>query len=354
MKTRAVISTMEAYSAGKKKVGAIKLSSNENPLGTSPKVKEAIVGALENIYRYPDGLAGELKAKIAFKNGVGLKNVTVGNGSDELFALVCGAYVNPGDEVITGLNTFSEYTFSAKLFDGKLLYVDLNDGIFDLDRISDCIGDRTRVIFLCNPNNPTGGYFSEDDLCLFMDSLSKDIAVVLDEAYGEFADAEDYPDSVKLISRYPNLLVSRTFSKVYGLAGLRIGYILADSGVIDSLNRCKQAFNVNSLAQVGAIAALDDDHFFEQSVRLVREGKIFLYKELERLGFTYYKTQSNFICINLKSDAEEAYSKIAEGGITIRSLRSFGLNQSIRYTIGTPENNKLFIRLLEQLSTENF
>lgn len=347
------LADLPPYRAGKKLPNAVKLSSNENPLGPCPAALEAARKSLDSVHRYPDGMCTALREKIAAKTGISSENIIVGNGSDELMVFASGALINTGDEGITSENTFSEYNFSIKSFGGKCCRVPLNEGCFDLEAIAAQINDKTKIIFLCNPNNPTGTYFSEEDLASFMDRVPDNVVVFLDEAYYDYVDGReacDYPDSPRLLERWPNLLISRTYSKIYGLAALRIGYAMGNRELIDALYRAKHAFNVNTPAQEAARAALDDDDFYARSREMTFTGKNYLYKELDRLGITYYPTQSNFLCLTLKTPAPEMYKAIADRGIVIRDLTSFGLPHSLRYTIGTRENNSRFIEILEELS----
>jgi histidinol-phosphate aminotransferase len=349
------LADLPPYAAGKKLPNAVKLSSNENPLGPCPSAIKAAADHLSTVHRYPDGMCTALRKKIAARNGLDGENIIVGNGSDELMAFASGALINTGDEGLTGENTFSEYNFSIKTYGGICQKVPLKEGVFDLIALAEGVTDKTKIIFLCNPNNPTGCYFSEEELLSFLKKVPENIVVFLDEAYSDYVDrseAPDYPDSPRLLKDWPNLIISRTYSKIYGLAALRVGYAMGNTELIEALYRAKQAFNVNTLAQAAAEAALDDEDFYKKSRAMTFSGKKYLYEELDKRGVTYYPTQSNFLCLTFKTIASEIFTGYAERGIVIRDLNSFGMAHSIRYTIGTEENNRRFLEILDELVKE--
>jgi histidinol-phosphate aminotransferase len=346
------LADLPPYSAGKKLPNAVKLSSNENPLGPSPAAIKAAMASLESVHRYPDGMCTALREKIARRNGLKPENIIVGNGSDEIMIFASGALINTGDEGVTSENTFSEYNFSIKNFGGICHRVPLKEGCFNLPALAEAVNEKTKIVFLCNPNNPTGTYFSEEALADFMTLIPENVVVFLDEAYFDYVDGKeafDYPDSPPLLERWPNLIISRTYSKIYGLAALRVGYAMGNRELIEALYRAKHAFNVNAPAQEAALAALDDEDFYRRSRAMTFNGKKYLYKELDRLGVSYYLTQSNFLCLNFTTPACDIFREVAERGLVIRDLTSFGLPRSIRYTIGTEENNHRFIEILDEL-----
>ncbi len=347
MKTREALRTIKPYVAGALKPGAIKLASNENPLGPSPRAMEAIARNASGVSLYPDALATELREKLAGRLGVSADQLLVGNGSDEILLFIAGAYIEAGDEAVTSQTTFSEYTFATTLFGGTMRYAPMEDGRFQLNRLLELIGERTRIVFLCNPNNPTGTIFSGKELEAFLERVPRDVLVVSDEAYFEYVSDPSFPDSIALQRTFPDLLVLRTFSKIYGLAGLRVGYGIGSEAVIGDLRRTKEPFNVNILAQAAALAALDDEEFLRRSLRTNEEGKIFLMQELGRMGIPCYPTEANFICCNIGRDGMEAFRRIMDLGVTIRPLASFGLTEWIRVTIGTPEQNRTFLSCLK-------
>lgn len=349
MKIRECIKDLIPYSPGKLKEGAIKLASNENPLGMSPKAKEALLQAAEKVSLYPDGASVKLKNKLASFYGINSENIITGNGSDELLTFTAGAYIEPGDNAVTSEVTFSEYTFSVRLYGGTMRYAPMSNGCFQLDTIASLIDNKTKIVYLCNPNNPTGTYFSSDALRAFMQKVPSEVLVVLDEAYKEYVDAENYPDSLELQKEHSNIIILRTFSKVYGLAGLRVGYGIASKSIIADMEKTRTPFNVNSLGQAAAAAAIEDTEFVKKSRDVNREGKTYLYASFDRLGLKYYKTESNFIFVYINQDCFAAFEKLMNLGVTIRPMRSFGINDAIRVTIGTPEQNEFFIRSLEKI-----
>ena len=349
MNIRECLIDLVPYTQGKTKMGAIKLSSNENPLGVSPKAREAIGLGLSKVCLYPDGSCAELKSALASRHSLLPGNFSVGNGSDEILLLIAGAYIEPGDNAITSEKTFSEYTFATKLFGGIIRYAPMQNGMFQLDLIASVIDSKTKIIFLCNPNNPTGTYFSNTALIEFVKKVPTNVLVVVDEAYIEYTDADDIPDSISIMKLYSNVIVLRTFSKIYGLAGLRVGYGISNPAVIFDLEKARAPFNVNSLSQLAAVAALNDDEFVKMSRKANNEGKVYLYASFERLGLTYYPTQSNFVLVFVNQDCTAAFEKIMNLGVTVRPLKSFGINDAIRVTVGTAEQNEIFIRCLEKI-----
>jgi len=348
MELREDLRDLKPYAPGKLKPGALKLASNENPLGPSPLAIEAITTALPSLHLYPDGASTALREALSVSLGVPADRFVLGNGSDEVLTLIAGAYIRPGDNAVTADVTFSEYHFAVRLFGGAVKFAPLKEGAFDLSAVADQIDAHTKMVFLCNPNNPTGGYFSQADLERFLSRVPASVLVVLDEAYCHYVEARDYPNSLPLLDRFPNLLVSRTFSKVYGLAALRVGYAVASPAVIRDLSVVKQPFNVNSLAQIAAKAALSDTGFVEKSRTVNREGLRFWTTAFTRLNLFAYPTQANFVAVRLGRDAQAIFAAMAEAGVTIRPLTSFGLHDWIRITIGTEEQNALCLKALEK------
>jgi len=347
MKLRHALRTLTPYVPGKMKTGAVKLASNENPLGPSPLALDRLRRGLSQIHRYPDGDCTALKTVLSERYSLPPDRFIIGNGSDEILLFIAGAYVDPGDTVLTSEATFSEYTFAASLFAGRVDTVPMREGRFDLTTMREHLTPAPRVIFLCNPNNPTGTYINANDLTRFLDDVDEKTLVVLDEAYGEYADARDYPDSLRLARTRPNLLVLRTFSKIFGLAGLRVGYGIGAADTINDLNRAREPFNVNRLAQEAAAAAARDDAFIQRSREMNREGKEYLQTELDRLGLFRFPTQTNFILFRVKTDAQELFLRLMDLGVTVRPLHLFA-EQYIRVTIGTMDQNRLFIDCLRQ------
>jgi histidinol-phosphate aminotransferase len=347
LKKKQNLSGMIPYTPGILKPGALKLSSNENRLGPSPKAIETIIHSINEVNIYPDGSCRLLREALAEKTGYKTDNLIIGNGSDELMTLIAATYLSEGDNAVIAENTFSEYTFATILFSGTVKKAPLKEGTYDPENMLKLIDEKTRIIYFCNPNNPTGTYVNHKDLDNMISKIPKNTLFVLDEAYADYSDALDFPDSKKLLEKYPNLMILRTFSKIYGLAALRVGYGIAREDVIYDILTTKQPFNVNTPAQIGATAALKDTEFYEKSRTMNSKGKRYLYEELERLELTYYPTQANFICINVERDSKELFQKMMDKGVTIRPLSSFGLDQWIRVTVGSEADNKLFIRILE-------
>jgi len=333
------------YVPGIKIEGKEKLSSNENPLGSSPKAIEAIK-KIDSYSIYPDGSSLELRKAIANKHNLTPENIIVGNGSDEILMWPSLCLIKDGDNAVTGLNTFSEYTFSTLVTNGEIRKAPLIDGTFNKNESLKLVDDKTKIVYICNPNNPTGTFLPKDEILDFIQSIPSDKLVIVDEAYGEYGDDSFY-SCIPEINNYPNLLILKTFSKIYGLASLRLGYAIGNIELISNLWRTKQPFNVNQAAQVAGLAALSDTEFVERSLKMNQEGKLYLYKELDRLGLDYYKTQANFICINVNRDSKEVYNSILEQGMTIRPCGSFGLPNFIRITIGTKKQMENFIKYLE-------
>ena len=352
MQTRTCLDQIAPYIPGKLIPGAVKLASNENPLGPSPLAMETLKDCISRVYLYPDNNCLFLREALAVKHKIEPQNIVIGNGSDEIMHLAAAAYINPGDNSVTAKETFSNYTFVTQLFDGTMKYASLKNGCFDLDGLAHLIDSRTRIVFLCNPNNPTGTYFNQTDLEIFLRKVPHNILVVLDEAYADFADAADFPDSIALLKTYPNLLIMRTFSKLYGLAGLRVGYGIAREEIVSALSKVKISFSVNLPALAAAHAALADTDFVQKSLALVTGGKAFYAKEFKRLGLDFYPTQANFICVHVKRDSKELERRITELGFTIRPLASFGLPSHLRITFGTPQQNEDFIACLEKALSE--
>jgi histidinol-phosphate aminotransferase len=348
MKLRKNMSAVKPYVAGKMKEGAIKLASNENQLGPSRKALACIRKALPSLSLYPDSNCELLRRKLGARFGVSEEQVIVGNGSDELLLLIAGAYTEEGTSSVTSELTFSEYSFATLLFCGEMRFAGMTRLTFDLDNILGIMDDTTRVCYLANPNNPTGTYFTQRALEKFLAGIPREILVVLDEAYAEFVEAPDFPNSIRMIGGLENLLVLRTFSKMYGLAGLRVGYGIGSRRVIADLNKAREPFNVNSLAQAAAANALDDAAHVAKTRAMNSAGKKYFYSRLDSLGLEYCKTEANFVYIKTGIDADKVFRAIMERGITIRPVGG----DAIRVTIGTAKQNELFFKLLKQVLAE--
>ncbi|MFW6288798.1 MAG: histidinol-phosphate transaminase [Spirochaetota bacterium] len=341
MKTRSILEHLEPYVPGKRIPGGIKLSSNENPHGPSPRALDAIAAVATDIHRYPDGGMHLLREAIARRWNVSADMVVVGNGSDEILVMIAGALLDSGTNVVTGQHTFSQYTFAAQIFGAEVRTVSMPDGSFDLSGILAQIDDQTRIVFLCSPNNPTGTIIGTVALERFLADVSPDVLVVVDEAYGEYVESRNYPDTIGLVREHPNLIRLRTFSKIYGLAALRVGYGIAQPQLIEAIGKLRQPFNVGTIAQAAAAAALEDSEFVSRSLETNREGKARLYSFLDETGIEYYATEANFVCARMDGvvpgGTRQVIEALREQRIAIRPLRSFGLPEYARISIGLPE-----------------
>src|SRR5690606_7920034 len=272
-----------------------KLGSNENPLGASRKVVDAVKASLSRISLYPDGASRDLRRALADAHGVRQDQVIVGNGSDEVLLLIAAAFLNPGEAALVSENTFSEYEFSTRVMDGKVVRIPARKNRYAIDRFRKKLALKPKLVFLCNPNNPTGSYFTHAELTALLEEAPARTLVVVDEAYAEYADAPDFPRSAELLTRFPNLLISRTFSKIFGMAGLRLGYALGHPLLIQEMARVKTPFNVNLPVQAAGLAALADAAFRKKSVANNLAGRAFLQAELGSRGIEFIPTQANFI-----------------------------------------------------------
>ena len=324
----------------------IKLASNENPLGYSKKVKEVLINSLDNLALYPDGNATALKEALSGKLNVSTDNILIPSGSDEMIDLISKAYISPEDEVIMADITFPRYIATTEMMGGTPVIVPLKDFTFDLDGILNKITDKTKIIWICNPNNPTGTMVTEAELVEFFDKVPENVLIAYDEAYREFVTRDDYPmDSVKFTKKYPNILIMRTFSKAYGLAGIRVAYAIGAKDIIENINKVRGPFNVNTLGQIAAIAALEDEDFVEEIYKVNLEGKNYLYEEFKKLGFEFPESETNHIYVNVERSAEEIFVELQKRGVIIRPMGGTW----IRVSIGTMEENKIFVEKLKEV-----
>ena len=328
---------------------AIKLASNENPLGPSPKALEAIQANLASLHRYPDSHAYFLKEDLSRHLGLQPSQLILGNGSDEVLDLLVRALVPPGGEVISTTHTFLMYGLLTQAVGGVFRTVPLKDMAVDLEAVAQAVTGNTRLILLNSPNNPTGTVFSRDAWEGFLQTLPAPVTVVLDEAYIDFADDPDIPKSLAYVSEERPLVGLRTFSKAYGLAGLRVGYGFGPSELMDYLNRLRLPFNINRLAQVGARAALADVEFLERTKELVRTGRAFLEEGLRRLGLTFVPSQANFILVYLGREGREVYQAMLKEGVIIRAMDAYGYPEHIRVNVGLPPENERFLATLKKV-----
>ena len=326
--------------------GSIKLASNENPLGPSPKAVEAIKNHVSTLHRYPDGSCYYLKEKLAERLGIPKNRIILGNGSNEIIELIVRAFLRPGDEAVMAHPAFIVYQMIVQAAGGKNVILPLKEFTHDLEAMAGAVTGKTRLVFITNPNNPTGTIVKRDEFERFLNRMPEDVIVVMDEAYFEYVSDPEYPNGMDYIN--DRLVVSlRTFSKIYGLAGLRIGYGVASEEIISNLEKVRQPFNVNSLAQVAAMAALDDQGHVEKSVSINSDGLSYLYRELDCMGLSYVKSQANFLLIDMKGDCAKIYQELMKKGVIVRPMGIYNLNNYLRITVGLPEENKRFIEALK-------
>jgi len=348
---------LESYIAGKpieetkRQLGlkeVIKIASNENPLGASPLAVAAIKKVLAGINRYPDSQSFYLKRRLAKFYNLKPSNFILGNGSDDLIDVLIKTFVEPDESVITADTAFLEYRIITKVNGRRIIEVPLKYYKYDLKGIRGKMEAKTKLVFISNPNNPTGTYVTNYEVKEFMDSLPQNVVAVLDEAYDTFIDVDDFPQSLSRI-RDKNLVILKTFSKAYGLAGLRLGYAIADAQLISYMERVRQPFNVNLLAQAAGAAALDDKKFLAKTRKVVLEGKDFIYTNLTKLGLSYVPSVSNFILIDIGRDSEGFFRQMLNCGVIVRDMKQYGLNNFIRVTIGTRKENERFIKILKKV-----
>jgi histidinol-phosphate aminotransferase len=328
----------------------MKLASNENCFGPSPRALKAIKSALGNINRYPDASGFYLKEKLAQKLGVDENMITLGNGSDEVIVTAIRTFLNEGEKVLIARPTFLIYEIASQIANTEMEFVPLTrDFRYDLAAMKKAITPKTKMVFIANPDNPTGTYVTKRELNEFIKDIPNNIIVFLDEAYFEFAEYafKDYPNGMDYLDM-PNVIVSRSFSKVYGLAGLRIGYGISNPATIGYMERVRDPFNVNLLAQAGAFAALDDEAFLKKTLDHVQRQKKVLYKAFDSMGLKYVQSATNFILVDVKKDCKVVFDNLLKKGIIVRDMKAWGLDTSIRVTIGTKEENGIFLSALRE------
>lgn len=325
--------------------GMIKLASNENPLGASPAAIAAVCRAVERIHFYPESGAPELVSALATKLAVAPDRLLLGNGSNELIELAARAFTGPQDEVVFSADGFAIYAIVARAIRARAVAVPANDHHHDLDAIAAAVGPRCRLVFLANPNNPTGTIFRREAWRRFIEAIPRDVLVVVDQAYCEFVGDPEYPQLLDELDALPNVLLLRTFSKIYGLAGLRIGYAIGDRDVVSAVGRLRQPFNVNSLAQAAALAALGDDAHVEASRRVSVEGRRYLARELSELGLACVPSEANFVLVDV-GDGDRVTKGMLARGIIVRPMRGYGMASKIRISVGTDEQNRRCVRAL--------
>ena len=327
----------------------IKLASNENPLGTSPAARQAMIDTIDRAHFYPDGGGYYLREAVAEQLGLSMANVILGNGSNEIIEFLGHAYLQPGDEVVVAKHSFAVYRLMAQLFGAKVVDVPDPDFTADLDGMLAAITPRTKEVFIANPNNPTGTMVFQEDIDRFMAQVPEQVMVVFDEAYYEFLD--EPPDVLQYVRTGRNVVVLRTFSKIQGLANLRIGYGLATAEIIEVLQKARQPFNANGIAQAGALAGMSDHAHMDETRRVTREGRNFFQAQFLEMNLEFVPSHANFVLLRV-GDGKKVFEALLRRGLIVRAMGSYGLPEWIRVSVGTMLQNKAFIAALRQLDAE--
>lgn len=328
---------------------SIKLASNENPLGPSPKALSRIVSEIPKINLYPDGSGYYLRKKIAEKFNWDINGVILGNGSVDIIELAVRTFCEKGDEVLIPASSFIMCKLVAMSVGTKLIEIPLKNYSYDVDGIVNAINKDTKIVYIDNPSNPLGTYIPKEGWKKIIETLHSNVLFIADQAYFEYIDKDDYPNAFDDLKNGANVLVLRTFSKIYGLAGLRIGYGLSKEEVIGYMNRVRSPFNTNSLAQIGAIAALDDVEFVEKSKKLNQEELQFLTEELKKRGLYVVPSVTNFVLVDFKKDSIEIYNKLLKEGVIVRPIKNYNLPTCLRISIGKREENLKLIKALDKI-----
>ncbi len=356
--TRPCVETLTPYTPGKpieevqREFGLtdiVKLASNENPLGPSPKAVEAICRAAEEVRLYPDNDCYHLKQALSEKLGFPPAQILLGHGSDELIHNIGLAFLNPGDEVVMCSGPFSQYEFTAKLMDAAPVFVPMNDFRYDIGGTIARFSSKTKLVFIGSPNNPTGTIVTRRELVELLKALPDDVVLIMDEAYHEYVDDPEYPDTLTLIKEGYPIIMLRTFSKIYGLAGLRIGYGVAGPEFASALERVREPFNVSSVAQAAALASLRDGEQLARVRQLNTESKEYFYREFARLGLRYTRSYANFVWLDVGRPCRPVFLELLKRGVIVRTGDIFGAPTHLRVTTGLPEQNKRFLAALEEV-----
>ncbi len=327
---------------------SIKAASNENPLGPSPKAVEAMRGAVPELHRYPDGGGFYLKNALAAHHGLKPGNFVLGNGTNEVLEILAHAYLDPGDPVVFSEGAFIVYHIVSQLSSCEIRRARMRDYHQDLDAMAALVCEKTKIVFLANPNNPTGTAVNGRALRAFLEKIPPATLVAVDEAYCHYAHLEDYPDATEMLAEFPNLIAVRTFSKAYGLAGLRVGYGVADAEVAQAMESVREPFNVNSLALAAAQAALGDVEHVERTVAANAEGREYFVYELAAMGLPFVPTQGNFLMVEV-GDGMRAYEGLLREGVIVRPVAGYGFPRHVRISIGTPQENEQMVRALSKV-----
>ncbi|WLR53243.1 histidinol-phosphate transaminase [Bacillus tianshenii] len=329
-----------------------KLASNENPFGCSEKAKEAIRNSLEELAIYPDGYSAELRETIAKHLNIKKEQMIFGNGSDEIIQIICRALLHKDTNTVTAHPTFPQYRHNAVIEGAETRQVENINGAHDLEGMLEAIDEKTRIVWVCTPNNPTGTYIDEQTLRHFIERVPKDVLVVVDEAYYEYVVAEDYPDTLKWIDEFPNMVVLRTFSKAYGLAALRIGYGVANEKLIEAIEPAREPFNTSRIAQKAAIAAIEDPDFLQSCREANRSGMAQFEAFCKEYGFDYYPSQANIMLIDFKTSGDIVFDYLIRHGYIVRSGEALGYPTAVRITVGSTEQNQEIIEVLTKFVKE--
>ncbi|WHH56892.1 histidinol-phosphate transaminase [Petroclostridium sp. X23] len=327
----------------------IKLASNENPLGCSSKAKDAMMEVMNTPGLYPDANSTELRNALAKKMKLKPEQLFFGAGSDGIIEMIPKAFIDPDDEAIMAVPSFPLYETNTKLAGGICIGIPLDkDYFFDLDAMEEKINDKTKLIWLCNPNNPTGTMYTKEQQDAFLEKVPDHVVVVLDEAYYEYVTRDDYPESLQLLDKYNNIIILRTFSKIYGLASARIGYAISNEKIISYLERVRSPFNVSSYAQAAATASLEDDTFKKTSYLTNKENKEYLYSTFDKLGLVYLPSETNFVMVNVNRSSKEVFQSLLHKGIIVRPGYLYGMDTWLRVTIGLREECEEFVKALKE------
>ena len=326
---------------------AVKLASNENPVGPSPKIIDSIEKIVKETHRYPDGNATRLKAKISRKFNILENQVTVGNGSNDIIEFVARSFLGPNDSAVYSEHAFAVYPLVVRAVGAMGIEVPAKNFSHDLEAMLDSIEENTKLIFIANPNNPTGSFIEQSELLSFLEKVPEEIIVLLDQAYFDYSSFETSDLEFDVLERFPNLVISRSFSKAYGLAGFRVGYSVSSIEIADYLNRVRQPFNANSLALYAAEIALDDDQFIKKCLELNFEQKQILFNGLQASGFECLPSRANFISFDCGEDSNDAFNKLLLEGVIVRSLRVYKMPNFLRVSVGLPEENLTFLEKIK-------
>lgn len=330
----------------------VKLASNENPLGVPVSAIQAITNALPQLALYPDGSAYHLKAKLADKLNVQSKQITIGNGSNELLELIARVFLSPSNNAVVSRHAFVVYPLAVKALGAELRVADALDFGHDLEKMAALVDEHTRLVFIANPNNPTGNWLGIQAIERFLKQIPQHVIVVLDEAYHEYVDKPGYASGLTLLDQYPNLIVTRTFSKAYGLAGLRVGYSVSSAPLAGLLDRLREPFNVNALALAAAEAVLDDEVYLAKSIAVNREGMLQLEKGVRELGLSFIPSAGNFLAIHFSQPAMPLYEALLREGVIVRPVGVYEMTEWLRVTVGLPEQNARFLTACKKVLSQ--